>query len=89
MGAPSPAKRAHCAICLRPKSSCICRWITPVAHQVEVVILQHPREVDRAKGTARLLHLSLAHSRLIVGEQFEEAAVRSLLTQASEGREAD
>ena len=89
MGAPSPAKRAHCAICLRPKSSCICRWITPVANQVEVVILQHPREVDRAKGTARLLHLSLAHSRLIVGEQFEEAAVRSLLTQASEGREAD
>lgn len=40
-------------------------------HQVEVLILQHPLEVDNAKGTARLLQLSLPHSRMITGEVFD------------------
>jgi DTW domain-containing protein YfiP len=82
--APVP-KRAQCAICLRPQSTCICRWITPVAHEVEVVILQHPREVDRSKGTARLLQLSLANCRIVVGEQFAPAELLSLLTQPLSG----
>jgi DTW domain-containing protein YfiP len=37
---------------------------------VEVVVLQHPLEVHQAKGSARLLHLSLARCRLVVGESF-------------------
>ena len=36
----------------------------------EVVILQHPLEVNNPKGSARLLHLSLRDSRLLIGEQF-------------------
>ena len=67
-------KRAHCAQCLRPQITCICRWVTPVAHAVEVLILQHPLEVAHAKGSARLLHLSLPHSRLLAGEVFDVAA---------------
>lgn len=63
-------RRLRCTTCLRPQSSCICRWITPVAHQVEVLILQHPLEVDNPKGTARLLQLSLPSSRLLTGEVF-------------------
>lgn len=39
---------------------------------VEVLILQHPLEVHHAKGTARLLHMSLPRSRLRVGEVFDE-----------------
>jgi DTW domain-containing protein YfiP len=90
MRAESGAKRLHCAACLRPQSSCICQWIAPVAHQVEVLILQHPLEVDQAKGSARLLHLSLPHSRLVTGETFSEAQLRALLeepfdTQAAAG----
>ncbi len=50
------AKRARCPACLRAASSCICRWIAPVAHAVDVLILQHPLEVHNAKGSARLLH---------------------------------
>ena len=73
------ARRAQCATCLRPQSTCICRWITPTAHAVEVLILQHPREVARAKGTARLLHLSLPRSRMVVGEQFAPAELQALL----------
>ncbi len=75
----APAKRSLCARCLRPSSTCICGWIRPTAHQVEVLVLQHPREVARAKGTARLLQLSLRHCRLAVGEEFLPAELQALL----------
>ena len=39
----------------------------PVASKVALLILQHPREQREIKGTARLLHLALAGSRLLVG----------------------
>jgi DTW domain-containing protein YfiP len=63
--------RLRCANCVRPQGGCICRWITPVACQVEVLILQHPLEADNPKGTARLLQLSLRASRLLIGEVFD------------------
>lgn len=50
-----------------------------MAHAVEVLILQHPHEVAQAKGSARLLHLCLPHSRIVVGEAFDEADLRALL----------
>ncbi|MGJ7488588.1 tRNA-uridine aminocarboxypropyltransferase [Variovorax sp. LT2P21] len=62
--------RPQCAACLRPLSACICRWVAPTAHAVEVLVLQHPLELHQAKGSARLLQLSLAHCRLVVGEAF-------------------
>jgi DTW domain-containing protein YfiP len=46
---------------------------------VEVLILQHPLEVAQAKGSARLLHLSLHKSRLVTGEVFEEATLHAFL----------
>ncbi|MFT5589062.1 MAG: DTW domain-containing protein YfiP [Bradyrhizobium sp.] len=74
-----PARRAHCARCLRPQTTCICVWITPVAVSTEVVILQHPLETGNAKGSARLLHLSLSGSHLVQGETFTEAQWQALL----------
>jgi len=76
----SPLKRLTCPVCLRPQSACICQWITPTAHQVEVVILQHPLEVNNAKGTARLLHLSLPHSVLVIGEVFARQILQALIS---------
>ncbi len=65
--------RALCHRCLRPPSACFCEWITPVRPgSVEVLILQHPLERLEAKGSARLLQLSLANSRMLVGEVFDE-----------------
>ena len=64
---------------MRPQSTCICQWIAPIAHQVEVLVLQHPLEVDNAKGSARLLHLCLPHSRMVTGELFAEPALQTLL----------
>jgi DTW domain-containing protein YfiP len=42
-----------------------------------VLILQHPLEVDHAKNSARLLHLSLPRSRMLTGETFDEAGLSS------------
>lgn len=72
-------KRPYCTHCLRPQSTCICHWRRPVDHATEVLILQHPLEVEQAKGSARLLHMNLPRSRLVVGETFDEATLRSLL----------
>ncbi len=76
----APRQRPRCTRCLRPSGACICQWVTPVAHEVEVLVLQHPLEVDNAKGSARLLCLSLAHSELVAGEVFDVAELQALLS---------
>jgi DTW domain-containing protein YfiP len=50
-----------------------------VANQVEVLLLLHPLEVAQAKGSARLLALSLSSCRVQVGEQFDPAELAALL----------
>lgn len=72
---PDPTRRPCCPVCQHPQRTCLCLWVRPVQHATEVLILQHPLEVGHAKNTARLLHLSLAHSRLLVGECWDCAAV--------------
>jgi len=51
-----------------------------VAHTTEVLILQHPLEVDHAKNSARLLHLSLPNSQMLVGEAFDARSLKAALT---------
>ena len=62
----------HCPRCLRAACICACVQLpgVPVACAVELLILQHPREQREPKGTARLLHLAVAGSRLLVGERW-------------------
>lgn len=79
MNQPSPVRRPTCPRCLRPQRACLCPWVRPVAPAVEVLILQHPLEQDHAKGSARLLHLSLTGSRLVVGETFAGDELHDLL----------
>ncbi len=74
--------RAVCPACLRPQQTCICHWAARVDNTVELLILQHPMEVANAKGSARLLHLSLGRSVLAVGERFEPAQLQALLDPA-------
>ena len=74
-------QRPICNRCQRPQTSCICQWITPTVSNCAVLILQHPLEVHEAKNSARLLHLSLPGSRLVVGEAFDDPALAALLPQ--------
>ena len=46
-------------------------------------------EVANAKGSAQLLHLSLPHSRLVVGENFDEETLHRLLYQPFTDQQAD
>ncbi|HEY1092374.1 MAG TPA: tRNA-uridine aminocarboxypropyltransferase [Burkholderiaceae bacterium] len=64
------SSRPICQRCERPLSACICRFVAPTANRTEVLVLQHPSEAGQAKGTARLLALSLARCTVQVGEQF-------------------
>lgn len=71
------AARATCPRCLRPLRTCFCALLPRIASDVELVILQHPLEERHAKGTARMLHLALPGSQLLVGETFAASAVLS------------
>ena len=60
--------RTQCSLCHFPLSHCLCRHIVPVVTHTELVVLQHPSEVDHAKNSVRLLPLCLSNMRVIVGE---------------------
>lgn len=73
--------RPTCPRCQRPQSTCICGFVTPTPTACEVLILQHPLEEHHAKNSARLLHLSLPNSRMVVGEAFDAAALQALMPE--------
>lgn len=74
--------RSLCPRCQRPQTTCLCAAVHTARHQVQVLILMHPLEQHQAKGTARLLHLCLAHSRVIVGEAFAPDALARALAES-------
>jgi hypothetical protein len=65
--------------------SCLCAWIRPTANQVGLLVLQHPMERDQAKGSARLLRLSLARCHCEPGERFDPDALAGWLTATPAG----
>lgn len=87
--------RIHCARCLRPQSHCLCALIPCLDSRTQVVLLQHPSEVNHALNTARLAALGLRNAELRVGEVFEDLAqwlqvpgYRSALLFPGEGAQA-
>lgn len=68
-----------CARCERPAVACVCGLAVDVVPEVELLILQHPMEAGHAKGSARLLQLSVRGSRLLRGEQFDGSELERLL----------
>jgi len=69
MGRRRPSKNM-CPTCGKALAACICRHIQLIDNPWEVWILQHPGEQHHPLGTARILSLSLKHSKLLVGEDF-------------------
>jgi DTW domain-containing protein YfiP len=54
--------------------------VVPIATRTRVLVLQHPREREKAIGTARIAALCLPHSEIVVGVDFSEhPRVQSLL----------
>jgi DTW domain-containing protein YfiP len=61
------AATPDCPHCRKPLPLCVCEGVTPIKNRVEVLILQHPQEQDRALGTARLTAMHFANAVLKVG----------------------
>ena len=72
-------RRARCERCALPARTCVCGLVVRVPNDVDVLVLQHPAEAAEAKNSARLMRLSLARCRVVVGETFEPDALLALL----------
>lgn len=83
---PHTSRRLICPICQRALSACICHWTSPIDHAIDVLILQHPLEVNNAKNSVRLLHLSLPYSKLVVGSAFDPDELQQMLHAPSRVR---
>src|SRR6267142_3204907 len=57
----------ECPDCHKPLPLCICDSITPIKNRIQLLILQHPKDQDRALGTARLTALHFKDAVLKIG----------------------
>lgn len=62
-----PDALQECPHCGKPKPLCICVDLTQIDNRIEVLVLQHPQEQDRALGTARLTVMQLKRAVLKIG----------------------
>ena len=70
------ANRSICYNCYRPHTSCMCRYITPIATNTRFVILMHPKEFKKTKnGTGHFTNLSLKNCEIHIGIDFTEHEV--------------
>lgn len=60
--------RHICSRCHYPDKTCICDHVETITCSTEIIVLQHPEEIKNAKGTVRLLSLSLPNLQCFVGE---------------------
>ena len=63
--------RTLCVRCMRSVALCYCARVRPFDVGFDLVILQHPRERKRTTATARMTHLCIRNSSLVVGSSFE------------------
>ncbi|MFT2092892.1 tRNA-uridine aminocarboxypropyltransferase [Paraglaciecola sp. 2405UD69-4] len=68
MTTPIKTKRQYCSKCHYPQKTCLCAWVSPIDSPVNIVVLQHPKEVKHAKNSVKLLHLGLKAVNVLVGE---------------------
>ena len=72
-------RRPTCDRCALPLRTCVCALVTPARNEVDVLVLQHPDEAREAKNSVRLLRLSLARCRVVVGDVFAPETLLALL----------
>lgn len=65
--------RNVCPRCRRPESVCYCDQLPVIDTRTRVVLLQHARERRVAIGTARMAHVALKNSELLVGVDFGDS----------------
>ena len=68
---------------MRPSSTCICKYISPLQTKTRFIILMHPKEYRKEKsGTGHITNLQLENSEIIVGVDFtNNKRVNEILTK--------
>ncbi len=77
------SRREICRRCLQPRLNCYCAALVPQESRTRWIFLQHPGEARNPVGTARMAHLSLPGSRLLVGVDFSRERQLLALIAAS------
>lgn len=85
---PHPQPREVCMQCRRPVTVCYCAHLPRIETRTKVLLLQHPRERDKAIGTARMASLCLPNSELHVGVDWQQSAALDRALEASKGKVA-
>lgn len=62
--------RERCKVCGNARVACICKWTSPVFNKTPILILQHPDEVKKPLGTAKIVSLCLQNVVIKVGIDF-------------------
>ena len=60
--------RRYCSTCHYPESVCLCADVKTVNTDITLILLLHPKEVNHAKNTGRLLSLAVTNTEIYVGE---------------------
>jgi DTW domain-containing protein YfiP len=64
---PAPDEPTDCPRCQKPLALCVCDDLSTINNKIELLVLQHPQEQDKALGTAMLAVLQLKKATLKVG----------------------
>ena len=75
--------RRYCDQCAKAEAACLCAWIEQQDNQLAVLVLQHPDEINKAIGTARLVELGLKRARVVSGLGIVEADAMAVLAGLS------
>ncbi len=74
-------RRPTCGRCWKAAVTCYCHLVKPFVSPIQFVILQNPSEWGNPIATARMAHLSMTNSEVVVGYNFgDDARVESLLS---------
>ncbi|MCU7976823.1 MULTISPECIES: tRNA-uridine aminocarboxypropyltransferase [unclassified Shewanella] len=60
--------RHYCSICRYPQNACLCASVQPISPMTQLVVLQHPSEVEHKKNSVRVLSLAVPKTQVYVGE---------------------
>ena len=84
-------RRSYCERCQYPSVVCVCQFVKRIDNQTNIVVLQHPKESDHAKNTAKLAVLCFANIevvRLPKSLTVDAPAIASLPTYSNEHQSA-
>ncbi|MCC7047552.1 MAG: DTW domain-containing protein [Alphaproteobacteria bacterium] len=69
-----PGGEIFCPRCAKPLEMCVCDALSRHESKVFVLVLRHPQEKDRVLGTAGMIELQLAQSRIVTGLSWRNLA---------------